>query len=110
MDVTKIWQELDEGERSRKRPGNARHVPSNVRRLPSAAQRRRKARSHWNANGSAKTPYISQEAATKRARTIMEAGRGDRMLSVYKCDYCMLWHLGGAKLDEFLDYLDELTQ
>lgn len=51
-------------------------------------------RSHWRSDGNPKNAYPTQRealAAAEERRT-----RAGAELSVYRCDFCAAWHLGGA--------------
>jgi hypothetical protein len=51
-------------------------------------------RSHWRADGGAKTPYMTQtDALVVADERRQESGV---VLNVYRCDFCSAWHLGNA--------------
>jgi hypothetical protein len=51
-------------------------------------------RSHWRADGAAKTPYQTRTDALVVADERRQAS--GVVLNVYRCDICSAWHLGNA--------------
>jgi hypothetical protein len=51
-------------------------------------------RSHWRADGAAKTPYLTRTDALVVADERRQAS--GVVLNVYRCEFCSAWHLGNA--------------
>ena len=74
----------------------AKHARRARRRMDGAV-RRANLRSHWRADGTAKTSYRSQaEALSVADERKQDVGVE---LSAYPCEFCSGWHLGGSDRD-----------
>jgi hypothetical protein len=64
----------------------------NVKRTGSPRPESLSLRSHWRADGAAKTPYLTQTDAL----VVADERRQDSgvVLNVYRCGFCSAWHLG----------------
>jgi hypothetical protein len=70
----------------------ARRGRRRTTRRPAPRERPETFRSHWRADGAAKTAYRSQAEAL----SVADERRQDSgvELAVYRCGFCSAWHLG----------------